>query len=322
MKALLVGTPTAVMQEESGASMRARYLKEILIQAGFDVLVCDKNSAKQLMNGNSYSLIVLSSYSCASLGRKARKSTKILWFDPYDSWLTSRWSRIRNREYSQILALLRDVFWISMFPKRELVTFISESDASKHRFFSRHDKLFIIPIHFDSFKIQKTGKIRLVFIGDGSYRPNRDALIFLDEVAKTLSVRVAIIGKDYPQGPKYSRFDYLGYLPSQELFQETDIILAPVKTGAGIKTKVAFPLSLGLRVIAAHRSGNGILDLPNLWKVTSAKDFVCVLREVMNDLSWEYSGPLESIYVKDDVQLLNNYLVELTSVMKFKFRNN
>jgi hypothetical protein len=316
MNALVVGTFTAVRQEDSGASMRLRQLEQILLQAGFDVSVCDKNGAKRLLDNNVYSLIVLSSYSCASLGRKARKSSKVLWFDPFDSWLTSRCTRIYNGEYTQILALIRDFFWIFMFPSREIVTFISESDASMHKHFSRNDKSFILPIEFGLFDLRKSQKVRLVFIGDGNYGPNREALLVLDKIAKSLNVRVTIIGKDFPRDPLFSHFDYLGYLPREELFQTSDILLAPGITGAGIKTKVALPLSMGLRVIATSHSGNGILDLPNLWKVTSVGEFLDVTKEVMEDNSWEYSGPLENIYSKNEVTHLRDYLFEIKSTFK------
>jgi hypothetical protein len=317
MRALVVGTLTAVGQEDSGASIRLRQLGQILVQAGFEVSVCDKKSAKPLLDKNAYSLIVLSSYACASLGRKARKSSKVLWFDPFDSWLSSRWSRIYNGEYTQILALLRDFFWIFMFPRRELTTFISELDASKHKHFLRNDKLFIVPIEFGIFELRKSEKMRLVFIGDGNYEPNRGALMILDKIAKSLNVRVTIIGKDFPRDPMFSQFDYLGYLPREELFQTKDILLAPGITGAGVKTKVALPLSLGLRVISSYHSGNGILNLPNLWKVSSTREFMDVLKAVMDDDSWEYSGPLKNIYLKNEAAHLSDYLLGVKSTIKF-----
>jgi len=313
MNALIIGTETSIKNFESGAALRIKYLQFLLHEAGFKVAIVGKLSAKKHLKNNTYSIIVLSSYSCASLARMARKKTEVLWFDPFDSWLASRMSRARGGHPTQLLALLKDIFWICLFPKREIVTFISPQDAARHQYFLRNDTCLVLPIMFDKPPVSHTDTVRLVFIGDGRYQPNRDALKFLELVAQGIGKKIVVMGEGYPQNrsPKY--FDYLGYVPTSQVFHTNDIFLVPVNTGAGIKTKAALPLALGLRVVATEHSKNGLLDNSNLWVASSVGEFIIILKSLLMDNDWRYCGHVDAIYSHDDSDLIRNFLLNFVS---------
>jgi hypothetical protein len=304
--ALIIGTGVAVSNFESGSSLRLQFLKRVLEEQHYSVCVVEKHQAKEALN-RSFDLILITSYSCAALGRKARPKTKILWFDPYDSWLHFRVSMIKQGYLLQILALLRDVFFTGIFPKREITTFISERDASYHPRFLRSDNLFIIPIQFAPQIVKLATESRLVFTGDGGYRPNANSLTFLNELGAKLGKQITVIGRGYSDFDDYPHCNFVGYVDRADLFQSLDIHLVPVLLGAGIKTKSANPLAVGLRVIASEEAAIGLKPIENLSVVKDFSEFAETTRKVLAQ-TWAYQETFNEVYSKDDLAKLLNFL--------------
>lgn len=112
-----------------------------------------------------------------------------------------------------------------------------------------------------------TGKSlrRIVFVGDGNYYPNRQAVSWILDV---LAPELASLGVDTPiliygQGygmPDRGQVQFQGYeVNNQNLYQIGDIHIAPVTTGAGMKSKVAIPLLAGLDVVATPDGMRGLM---------------------------------------------------------------
>jgi hypothetical protein len=281
-RALVIGTISATSELLNGGALRVRQIIELLEDLDFQVQLISKNHAKDFLHRNEgWALIVISSYSCAALGKIARSKTDFLWFDPYDSWTKSRLSLIMSGSIIHIPLLLRDKFYTARFPETELVTFLTQVDSSGESRFCRNRLIRIFPIMPLLPLVKNTTTTRIVFVGDGSYRPNRRCLKFLNQLGKELGTKISVIGKGYSAKKSFKNIEWLGYRGDSELYWERDVHIAPVTLGAGIKTKVAAPLMLGLPVIVFPNLTTPFKALPNLWVANTPKEFASILRTQM-----------------------------------------
>jgi hypothetical protein len=312
--ALIVSTSTASNQYESGGSLRIIYLKKILEIQGLNVIVVSKDNLKKISQ-KSFKVIVLSSYACANLGFWARKRTSILWFDPYDSWGQHRKSMLYIDFPKNLLGWLRDVFWTSIFPQCEIVTFISEKDKLKEKKFSKFRKTYVLPIHFALPRKVTSKQPKLVFVGDGGYKPNTLCLPTLELIGKTLNMRVSVIGRNYEKFlSEYTQLDFLGYLDSSEIYCEKDIHISPSSLGTGIKTKTVFPLALGLNVVASRVSSNGIRNLGNLRVAETIDEYCKAIQKILDEQLDTQNIGFNQLYEVDDAESVLNFLkVELSN---------
>jgi len=306
LTALIIGSGVAVSNYESGASLRVQYLKRLLEAQGYQVEIKDNKQAKIGLD-RSYDLILITSYSCASLAKRARQQTKILWFDPYDSWINARFSLLKRGKFLQLVALLRDIYFTSIFPQREITSFISVRDAKFHPWFLRKDNLFILPIHFTEQLVTHSTEARLIFVGDGNFRPNQYALPFLNKLGKKLGLPIWVIGQNFPYKSKYPYLTFLGYVDSSDLFKSMDIHIVPIRYGSGIKTKVALPLSLGLRVVSSKSAAVGIRRVETLKVANSIDTFAATIQEQMNQ-NWKFTDTFLNVYESDDFEKLKCFL--------------
>ena len=316
LKALIVGTKVATDSHESGASLRLLFQKNLLEGLGYEVTTLSKDLARATIKRINFDLILISSYSCSSIAGLARRHTPILWFDPCDSWFSSRLSMLRGGYLLSLILLFRDLFYLSNFPKRDITTFISRKDSLQHPRFLKNDNLFIIPIDFPNYEVKNSETTSFIFIGDGDFAPNRRALKFLQKVAKLAEVQIKVIGKGYKRQNRLKNCIFLDYLPSTELYSSKDVHLVPITYGAGIKTKAAIPLSLGLRVIANPHSTNGLVTSKNLLVASSVVEFATIIKDILSDNSWSYIGITESVYVDDEVSELIEFLTLLSEERK------
>lgn len=256
-EALIIGTRVATAEHESGASLRLQSVKQALEKSNFDVTVSPLNMADSELT-KYWDLIVVISYSSARILRRARKQTRFLWFDPTDSWTVSRISLFWDGDFKQIFALVRDLYWVWNSPRIDLLTFITKRDAlAEKNWWKSKTVPLIFPISNLVRNVNLSHQIRYVFIGDGNYGPNKKALVFLSKVLDLLNNEVVIdvYGKNFHSMD--SRFRIHGYTNNSEIYFDKDIHLAPVTSGAGLKLKVAIPLSNGLKVITTPEGSNG-----------------------------------------------------------------
>jgi hypothetical protein len=216
-------------------------------------------------------------------------------------------SFIRRGRPLHLIALARDFFFTLIFPRREITSFISEEDANYHLRFLRGDNLLILPTHFESLPVTQSSEIRLVFHGDGGYRPNQEALFSLNKIGESLGKIVHVFGKGYKHQERFPNCNFHGYIPEELLFRSLDIHLAPIMSGAGVKTKVALPLSLGLRVITNIESSVGLLPNRNLLVGENLQDLISLVGQEFRR-QWSYSGVIDKVYSKDDYSLLDHFL--------------
>jgi len=273
-QALIVGTPIALSDYKSGASIRLNTVKRILVQSGYEIKVVSSSEYSK-MPEFMWDVIVIVSFAATQSLRKARTESKLLWLDATDSWHQTRISRIKSGEIRQIAALLRDSYRLSQVRKIDLITFISQFDANKESKNTRKkgSKVLIFPNHFDQNTLGAKGENRLVFVGDGNYPPNRYAIKFLEKVRKLLPTHqdIHLVGRNL--ATKSKGFVILSRVSDDELYEVGDIHLAPVFSGSGIKNKVAEPLFYGLTVITTIHGSNGLMKSKKLLVRNTPKEF-------------------------------------------------
>lgn len=274
-KALIIATPTAINGYRSGAELRIETLRNILISEDFDVYIETAENGGRFLE-SSWDLIILCSFKTLTIARLARKHTKLLWFDPYDSWTLNRLSRFKHGESRQLAALSIDFFWVKIAPRFDIITFISRRDMNVESQFveQNHGSLsFVLPNKLRILKLNANQMKRIVFIGDLEYPPNEKAVKFLCRAKRELEIElpIEIIGKRNVD-LRCEDLLFKGYVPDDALYQQNDIHIVPIFEGSGIKNKVVEPLSLNLPVLTTSEGAVGIKRLENLYLFNEVSD--------------------------------------------------
>jgi hypothetical protein len=292
-------------------------VKHALEERDFVVTVSTLNEADSELT-KYWDLIVVISYSSARILRRARKQSKFLWFDPTDSWTVSRISLFQAGDFKQIFILMRDLYWVWNSPRIDLITFITKRDALAEKiWWGRRIEPLIFPVSNLSRSVNTSYKIRYVFVGDGNYKPNKKALIFLAKVLDYLKdgVIVDVYGNDFES--KDPRFRIHGYTNNSEIYSDWDIHLAPVTSGAGLKLKVAIPLFNGLHVVTTPEGANGFKTNRLLKVASTAKNFAGEIANVISENDFKVKdGGFVSLFQHDDSELLFEILES-----RFKTKN-
>ncbi len=304
----MIGTEVANSFHESGASIRFSNIKSLLLDAGYEVTVCTPRTSGELLN-RSWDLIAVVSFSVARTLQAAREKTEFLWFDPTDSWKLTRYSLLKSGDLKQIFALVRDLFWLLKAPKIDLLTFITRRDSIVEK---NWWKKRITPLVLPVFNLERTLKdsndVRLVFVGDGRYVPNKKSLRYLKKLVKELPTnqKVHLYGKGLMVSN--SRFISHGYVNNEEIYYKNDIHLAPVQHGAGMKLKVVMPLSNGIRVISTLEGSAGLQPNPLLKVASSFPDFVSEVKNGLLLETWSHFPLIQNLYLDDETMKISTIL--------------
>ena len=107
----------------------------------------------------------------------------------------------------------------------------------------------------------------LLFFGPQSYQPNLEAVLFIkNELYPVLNFpnQVLICGGGLPaqyqkQLDELSNIHYLGFVEDIESYiKAADLMLNPIKTGGGVKTKIIEAIALGTTVISFESGAKGV----------------------------------------------------------------
>ena len=311
--ALIIGTEVATNGLESGASIRVDSIKNLLTKHGYQVNIASRQHARNALTSN-WDLVVLVSFSTSKFLWLARKKAHTIWFDPTDSWSNTRISLLRKGDVKQILLLVRDLFWIWTAPNVDLITFITQRDSIKERAWWKHrSSPLILPVQGLDREVSLGNEPRLVFIGDGSYTPNKDAITFLKLTLKYLpsTLHIHVFGSEV--SVPNSKFINHGYVPRTELYTASDIHLAPIMLGGGLKLKVAVPLWNGLHVVSTQEAAVGFKDSDSLEIANTPKEFAGAITKLLGvEFPKKPVKPLSAIYVYDQTMLVDKWLAGLS----------
>lgn len=116
----------------------------------------------------------------------------------------------------------------------------------------------------------KPNEFLILFFGPQSYRPNLEAVqqIVYDihpvlQREAGFSYRILICGGGLPE--RFNRLedipgvDYLGFVPEIEHYiKSADVVLNPINTGGGVKTKIIEAIALGTTVLSSETGAKGV----------------------------------------------------------------
>jgi len=181
----------------------------------------------------------------------------------------------------------------SLFKQADLCIAVSDTDARQVREYARECEVIKNGVDIDEFKFNlpknKKGN-RLLFVGNFTYFPNVDAInFFYNEIFKHLpgDIRLTIIGKKV----KTLKFDDLRiekkeFIPRiQDAYEESDLVVAPVRLGGGTNFKVLEAMAAGVPVVSLPDRLEG-LDLSNNKHIVIVKEeeFAQKIIPLLNDL--------------------------------------
>jgi hypothetical protein len=309
-KALIIGTEVATNTFESGASLRVLNIRNILVSANFEVTIVPRKKAK-VMLAIEWDLIVLASFATAKLLRKSRKKTPNLWFDPTDSWCLTRISLFKSGDIKQIILLVQDLLTTWTAPRIDLITFISRRDSELEKnWWSKRSQPKILPILDLDRDVNADTSLRLVFVGNGSYLPNQNAIRFLEKLTQFLDpeIKIYLIGRNLENSN--STFVNLGYVCAKDVYRKGDVHLAPISEGAGMKVKVAVPLWNGLRVIATEEAAIGFCKIPQLFIAKTPLEFAKVINRLGGG-SMNPFQPRDAIFLDNDMEEIRQWISKI-----------
>jgi hypothetical protein len=304
-KALLISKVSSQSQK-SGIAKRLDEISDFLTEMSFEVeRVSDIKSCK----AKSYDLICISSFSNALQIFSARKKASFLWYDAMDSWRLTRRTLFLDNPFRECLKILREVFGRLFVGLPNIVTYCSLRDAEYDK--SNFKKTLVFgPGIVSKFELKDFGK-RYIFVGPSEYFPNREAVKFLFQIAKSGSfegTKLHIYGDASMYKEVHPDVFIHGLGEDSEIYGHSDIHLVPIWTGAGIKYKTLTPLSLGIKVISSFEGANGLNPNPNLFVCDSKDDFEATIYHLSHEDPANYEN--SSLLVSDQRELLRQKILD------------
>ncbi len=218
---------------------------------------------------------------------EAKKFTKF----PMSMFYSIEGKRIKQYE-SFVLKSFNHFNVVSVFDKKYLIRDSGVQEEGEIDFVS-------IPhaVAFSEFE-NVPKKPAFFFLGNLSYAPNSDAVkFFLENIWKDIKrdhplVEFYIIGKGENKCKKYHHLDgvhFLGFVPDiKKIVSECVCMVAPLRFGAGVPSKIIEIMSLGVPVITTPVSAqgiNGLLDKENIYLIDEkdTRDWVTTIITLLNN---------------------------------------
>lgn len=158
------------------------------------------------------------------------------------------------------------------------VVTISSAEAGWFKMLCK-DVVTIYPIFKASTRLKFSStrhcsKLRLGFLGEAGWGPNREAVdVLVDKILPLVSRDVDVVfagagwGNSQTQSlilnrqPKCSTFEFPGYIPDiKDYWASIDVFVAPILSGAGVNVKICEALANGVFVIALPHAIRGLND--------------------------------------------------------------
>ncbi len=169
---------------------------------------------------------------------------------------------------------------------------------------------YLLPISFDdqyksasTVREKTTDKLSLLFVGSDFYGNTEGLKWFIINVfPHTPDTKLIIIGKgmDKVFTPDNDRLIVKGYVKDlQAYYNDCDIVVLPIKSGGGMKTKTAEAMMYGCPIIGTEEAFEGY-DLEPLKigaECKDAKEFISTISNWDNNKKEEYSKYSRSVFL-------------------------
>ena len=265
--AVIVAGDVARARRHTGASQRLATVHG-MVEGSFDHVVVLAPGAR-LPATKRVDLAIGVSWPSLPTLLTLRNRSGTTWFDACDSTRMLSSSGSRGSKWRARTARIRDiVLGARLAPS--LVTYITQEDAEADQDLWPQPSL-VFPTAWPRVTphVSPDGTRRLVLSGDGRYLPNQHAAKWtMDRLAPELRragirLPIWIYGAGYRNCARRG-VHFAGYVnDDQELYRVGDIHLAPMTSGAGMKSKVAVPLLAGLEVVSTPSGFQGLREVPN-----------------------------------------------------------
>ncbi len=294
----------------SGGSQRVKDIIELLEEEGFDIKVA---KSRQEVRETCVDLLVIVSYASAAALRLPKSDIKSIWLDLTDSWKWTRRQLFNVDIMRETLRCLRDLFNSFFFSRADLITYCSQRDLEADNL--DHHSVYLLNhktrIRTPYPSIEK----RFVFVGDGDYYPNKEAVDFLVSCyrANPMSWPLYVYGQGFNFSESLEGVHFMGFEDDSEIYRELDVHVVPIWRGAGVKYKTLNPLSHNLRVISSREGANGFKQNSNLLIASNPHDFLKMMQGVQEKSFDHFPGQQisnQSILLPDQEMNVRQFLRE------------
>ena len=180
----------------------------------------------------------------------------------------------------------------------DAVVAVSEKDK---KIIEKHNrKVYLAPngVDLDKFKIKRpSGEVKkektILYIGDFKWVQNRDAVEFiLKKIWPSLKLRAKlwIVGKNIPQKLKDIDgenviFDENAPDDTSEIFNRSDILLAPIRVGGGTSYKILEAMASGVPVVTTTLGAEGLGARDRIEAIIANKEgeMIAGIENLLND---------------------------------------
>ena len=308
--AVIISSGESLDFSYSPSHMRLKTIEGILSKANYSYTTHSVKYFLKNVNQLQADLGVIVSFTNSWVAPLLKQFTKRIWLDAMDSKSTLEITQSRTY-IKQKIANVRDSFGTKYL--YDLVTFISDEDRKNEQGVYKSSSEYVFPIKIEELpSLNITSTRSFVFVGPSRYKPNLDAVSLIDTMMKEnqIEIPVKICGAGYSE-KKYKWHELLhfnGFVDEKELYYSSDVHLAPLRSGAGIKMKSVIPLALGLQVIGTKISFNGLQQHSNLIELENVQQLPEYMKTI--DFFPKVKAPTsKNIYVCDESNELGSELL-------------
>lgn len=238
-----------------------------------------------------------------------------------DAW------KMHEQKHENYLRDFHATFELSFIDKFDAVIVFSEEEKSRHEPYV-NKPLFVSPFSIPDINGSNTSKIprRLVFLGSENHYPNKEGIEWLmsevGELLREVGVPIYLVGRWSQQTKEKWEKEYgvtfTGFIDDLHSFMFESILLAPIRYGGGLKTKVMEAMKLGIPVIATSHAAEGlpVENEKHLIITNSSKGFIDAIYQIMEDESLRIMLTKNSMKLMDEEFSIENLSKLRMNVLK------
>lgn len=187
----------------------------------------------------------------------------------------------------------RDASYVKHYNKKAHITILPSS---------LNDKFEDINGYSNATSLLKNKEIQLLFVGSYFYANISGISWFIDNVLPHVYAKLTIVGANMDKLPykKTNKLEINGYVDDLGVYyRESDIVIAPIFEGSGMKTKTTEALMWGKYIIGTNESfcGFEINDMIGL-KCNTAEEFIIGINKLIENGYRKYNKYSRELYLK------------------------
>lgn len=188
------------------------------------------------------------------------QDAKKIAFFPWNLVYSFEEGRVRRYE-TKLLSLVKHANVVSDFDEKYLIKNCLKANVNIPNFYQ------IAPGVQIKDDLRKENNKNILFFGNIKYPPNKDAVLYfiknifplLREKDEDVKLIIAGSGSDVIDTKNNPNITKLGFVDSlDKLFSDTSLVVAPIRFGAGVPTKILEALSYGVPVVTTPVGARGI----------------------------------------------------------------